>query len=277
MLIAPVADDTVVTVVTAVYNGRQHVEETIRSVLAQENVSCEYWIIDGASTDGTQDVIRPYASRLSGWISEADCGISDAFNKGLARARGDYIMFLNADDALAHPHALATLLGSARSGNWPEVVYGDCDLFDPISGEFLYRAVIHYDRERFLKRETLPHPGMLMHRRYFDKYGHFDTTFKVAMDYELFLRGVPETGAVRVPGVVTRVRAGGISARNRQLVIDETMRALRKHGRISAFGETKARALYSVRGAARNVLESTGLYSAFEAARRRRLKSADCA
>jgi glycosyltransferase involved in cell wall biosynthesis len=265
-------DGVSVTIVTAVFNGRPFLEETICSVLAQENVSCEYWVIDGRSTDGTLDVIRMHAAQLTGWISEADVGISDAFNKGLARASGDYIMFLNADDALAHPYALANLLGAARANGWPAVVYGDCDLIDPLSGEFLYRAVIRYDRKRFLNRETLPHPGMLMHRRYFARYGRFDTTFRVAMDYELFLRGIPETGALRVPDVVTRVRAGGLSARNRQLVIDESMRALRMHGYLSALGEAKARAGYAARGAARSLLESTGLYSLFDAARRRRLK-----
>ena len=258
-----------ISVVTVVYNGCRFIGEALASVRAQTGPTIEHWVIDGGSTDGTVDIIREQASTLAGWISEPDDGIADAFNKGLGRASGRYIMFLNADDALAHPRALADLLGTARACGSPAVVYGDCDLFDPDSGDFLYRAVINYDRERFLARETLPHPGMLMHRGYFDEYGRFDTSFRVAMDYELFLRGVPKNGATRVPGVVTRVRAGGVSARNRKLVIDETMRALRMHGHISALGEAQARAAYALRGAARRALEGAGLYRAFEAARRR--------
>ena len=264
-----------ISVVTAVFNGQRHVAETIASVLAQSGVDLEYWVIDGGSTDGTIDIVRQHSSRLAGWLTEPDGGIADAFNKGLARTTGRYIMFLNADDALAHPRVLADLLDAAQAGNWPAVVYGDCDLFDPDSGEFLYRAVINYDRERFLARETLPHPGMLMHRRYFEEYGRFDTSFRVAMDYELLLRGVPKTGAMRVPGVVTRVRAGGVSARNRGLVIDETMRALRMHGHISALGEARIRAAYAMRGAARRALEGAGLYRAFDAIRRRRTGAQD--
>lgn len=259
----------VVSVVTVVLNGRAHVADTIESVLAQEDVALEYWVIDGGSSDGTQDIIRSHSDRLAGWVSEPDEGIADAFNKGLARARGDYIMFLNADDALAHPRALADLVSAARAAGWPAVVYGDCDLIDPASGEFLYQAVINYDRERFLARETLPHPGMLMNKRYFEQFGRFDTGFRVAMDYELFLRGIPEIGALRVPGVVTRVRAGGISARNRQLVIDETLRALRMHAHISRAGEVWVRAAYAMRGAARRALEGAGLYRVFDKARRR--------
>ncbi|MEI7466491.1 MAG: glycosyltransferase family 2 protein [Burkholderiales bacterium] len=264
-----------ISVVTVVYNGCRFIEETMASVRAQIGPLVEHWVIDGGSTDGTLDIIRLHASGLAGWLSEPDEGIADAFNKGLSRATGRYVMFLNADDALTHPRVLANLLDAARAGNWPAVVYGDCDLFDPDSGEFLYRAVINYDRERFLARETLPHPGMLMHRRYFDEYGRFDTSFRVAMDYELLLRGVPKTGAMRVPGVVTRVRAGGVSARNRGLVIDETMRALRMHGHISALGEARIRATYAMRGAARRALEGAGLYRAFDAIRRRRTGAKD--
>lgn len=259
-----------VTVVTVVFNGCAFVAETIESVLVQTGVDLEYWVIDGGSTDGTVDIIRKYATRLTGWISEPDRGIADAFNKGLERSHGEYIMFLNADDALAHPQALAHMIAFAGEHAWPDVVYGDCDLHDPVTDGFLYRAVINYDRDRFLDRETLPHPGMLMHRRYFERCGKFDVSYKVAMDYELFLRGVPATGAVRVPGVVTRVRAGGISSRDRGLVVNETIRALKAHGYLTPFGEARMRASYALRGAARRALEIAGMYRAFDAARRRR-------
>ena len=88
-----------ITVITVVFNGCAHLKQTIESVLAQTGVTLEYWVIDGGSTDGTLDIIKMYSRRLAGWISEPDRGIADAFNKGLERARGEYIMFLNADDA----------------------------------------------------------------------------------------------------------------------------------------------------------------------------------
>lgn len=262
-----------VSVITVVYNGARFVEETITSVLTQADVNLEYWIIDGGSTDATPAIIARHADRLAGWISEPDRGIADAFNKGLERARGDYLMFLNADDALAHPHALADLVAFARENGWPDVAYGDCDLYDPDSGALLYRTVVNYDRARFLRCETLPHPGMLMHRRYFEKHGRFDLSFKVAMDYEMFLRGVPSAGAVRAPMLVTNVRFGGISARNRSLVVEETVRALKMHGHLNALGEARMRATYAARGAARRVLEDVGLYDAFKTWRRGRSQS----
>jgi len=262
-----------VTVITVVYNGARFIEDTITSVLAQRGVDVEYWVIDGGSTDATPDIVARYAARLAGSISEPDRGIADAFNKGIDRAHGDYLMFLNADDALAGPDALAEMLACASRHGWPDVIYGDCDLYDPDSGAFLYRAVINYDRERFLRCETLPHPGTLMHRRYFDTYGRFDLSFEVAMDYELFLRGVPTVGAVRAPALVTRVRFGGVSARSRGLVIEETIRALKMHGHLNAIGEARMRANYAARGAARRALEQSGLYHVFNAWRRGRSRS----
>lgn len=264
-----------VSIVTAVRNGLPWVENTIVSVLGQDYAPLEYWIVDGASTDGTVDLIRRHASRLAGWTSEPDAGIAEAFNKGLARARGDYIMFLNADDALASPSAISMLMQAARHSNWPDVIYGDCDLIDRESGEFIYRHVAEYDRRRFLNCGTLPHPGMLTHRRYFDRFGRFDTSFRIAMDYELQLRGVPETGAVHATVLVTRIRAGGLSAVERLVATDENLRALRMTGHLrSKFAEVRMRAYYRLRFAARRVLEVLGLHRRFELARRRKSQPA---
>ncbi|MBN8968302.1 MAG: glycosyltransferase [Rhizobiales bacterium] len=261
--------EPVVSVITCVRNGAQFVEDTIVSVLAQRDVTLDYQIIDGASTDGTVDIVRRYADRLSGWISEPDRGIADAFNKGIDRARGDYLMFLNSDDALAHPRALADLLEFAHSKNWPDVVYGDCDLYDRGTGALLYRTIIDYDRARFLRAETVPHPSMLMHRRYFETYGRFDLSFEVAMDYELFVRGIPSVGAAHADLLTTNVRAGGISARSRGLAVREIVRALQKHGHLGPMAELRMRAMFFARGMARRGLENLGLYAAFDSLRRR--------
>jgi glycosyltransferase involved in cell wall biosynthesis len=264
------SDSPVVSVVTVVRNGLPLVEHTIESVLAQDYPALEYWIVDGGSTDGTVKLIRRHAARLAGWTSEPDSGIADAFNKGLERAQGDYIMFLNADDALASPSALSSLVEAARRSGWPDVIYGDCDLIDRTSGAFLYRHAVDYDRRRFLRCGTLPHPGMLTHRRYFERFGRFDSSYRIAMDYELQLRGVPDTGAVRAPVLVTQVRAGGLSATDRPLALEENLRALRKHGYLRApFAEARLRAYFRLRSGARRVLEAVGLHRHFERARRR--------
>jgi glycosyltransferase involved in cell wall biosynthesis len=256
-------------VITVVFNGMRFVEETILSVQAQTYAPIEHWLIDGGSTDGTVEVICRHEARLGGWISEPDAGIADAFNKGVARARGDYLMFLNADDALLRPEAFAELIAAARECNWPDVVYGDFDLYDPDTGARMYRIATEYARDKLITGTVLPHPSMLMHRRYFDKYGSFDISYKVGMDYELFLRGIPETGALHVPVLVSKMRTGGISVRARQFVVDETIRALRSHGYLGVAGEVRMRMGYFLRHLARRVLEVAGLYRGFDALRRR--------
>ena len=89
-----------ITLVTAVYNGKRYLEDTIRSIVSQGYPNLEYFIVDGASTDGTQEIIRKYENHLSGWISESDKGVYDALNKGFARSTGEIMGWLNASDML---------------------------------------------------------------------------------------------------------------------------------------------------------------------------------
>jgi glycosyltransferase involved in cell wall biosynthesis len=250
-----------VSIVTAVQNGLPFVRDTVKSVLSQDYPAIEYWVIDGLSRDGTVDFIKGVEASLAGWISELDEGISDAFNKGLARARGEYVMFLNSDDALALPSSISTLIAGARAAGWPDVVYGDCDLIDRSNDSVVYRARIDFDSDRFLKFHTIPHPSMLMRRSYFERHGQFDQSFHIAMDYELMLRGVPKVGATRVPVLVTNVRTGGISTGDPMRVIEESIRALRKNG----YGISNSRALWirtvtHVRCIVRRLLEAIGIY-----------------
>src|SRR5262249_44004882 len=163
-------------------------------------------------------------------------------------------------DALAGPHSIATLIDAARERSWPDVVYGDCDVVDRDSGVTLYRAAIDYDRGRFLRFAVIPHPSMIVHRGYFDRHGEFDRSYKMAMDYELLLRGVPDVGAVRVPSLVTRVRAGGASTQDPRRVIEENIRALRKNGYLTSVAEAAfVRLYYRCRFAARDLAEWLGL------------------
>ena len=218
-------------------------------------------VIDGESSDGTVGVIEQSQQRLAGWISEPDQGISDAFNKGLSRARGDYVMFLNADDLLASSGAVTALVDAARNAGWPDVIYGDCNLIDRSTSAVLYRASIDYDAKRFLNFGMLPHPSMLVRRRYFDRFGVFDTSFQSAMDYELLLRGVPKVGATRAPVLVTNVRTGGESTRDPIRVIDENIRALHKNGYgRSRIWACRVRAEVYARSLLRRMLEGMNLY-----------------
>jgi len=103
----------VVSIITIVYNGVRHIEDTIKSVITQTYPNIEYIIIDGNSTDGTQEVIKRYEHKIARWISEKDRGISDAFNKGIAMASGALIGMINADDWY-EPDAIASVVAITR-------------------------------------------------------------------------------------------------------------------------------------------------------------------
>jgi glycosyltransferase involved in cell wall biosynthesis len=113
-----------VSIITITYNAERFLERTIQSVVAQQATDYEYIVIDGASTDGTIDIIRRYEHRITHWISEPDGGLYDAMNKGLHRAKGQYVWFMNAGDELHDPQTLPRLLERiiARSA---DVYYSD--------------------------------------------------------------------------------------------------------------------------------------------------------
>src|SRR5258705_5340519 len=87
-----------VSIITIVYNGEKYIEDSIRSVINQSYKNIEYIIIDGGSSDNTVSIIKKYEKQIAFWISEKDKGISDAFNKGIAKATGEIIGILNSDD-----------------------------------------------------------------------------------------------------------------------------------------------------------------------------------
>lgn len=249
-----------ISVITIVRNGMPYIEQTIKSVIGQRNSNFEYIVIDGKSTDGTVDVIKAHEKGITKWVSEKDEGISDAFNKGLSFATGDYILFLNADDALANPEVLHEIEANIIRSNYPCIIYGDCDLLERNTGEALYRARIEFTKEGFLNGRMLPHPSLFTCRNYFEKYGTFDSNFRLAMDYEWLLRGVFNEQIVHASVLVTNVRNGGVSTQNQRQAVNEIISALKKNGYItSVWAERRMRGYFSARAFARAIFNSLGL------------------
>lgn len=116
MTSTPSSESPLVSVISIVFNGAAGIANTIESVLAQDYVSIEYIVIDGASTDGTQDIVRSYANRLDAIVSECDDGIYDAMNKGLRLARGEYLLFMNCGDAFHSHHSLSDAMRYFKHG-----------------------------------------------------------------------------------------------------------------------------------------------------------------
>jgi glycosyltransferase involved in cell wall biosynthesis len=221
-----------ISIVTVTLNSREHIEDTIASVRSQSYPSIEHVIVDGGSTDGTLDVIKAHEKGLADWISEPDRGIADAFNKGLAMTSGDYVLFLNADDWLADSEALSRAMAAA--GSLPDIIFGDCDVVERDTGRVLHRLDHGWSPIAFRLGRMINHPALFTHRSYFRKYGEFDTSFRISMDFELLLRGALQSRIVHVASVITNMRSGGVSMRHREAVVSEIIRAMKKNGVITS-------------------------------------------
>jgi glycosyltransferase involved in cell wall biosynthesis len=207
-----------ISIITVTLNAVDFIDHTIQSVLTQTYPSLEYIIIDGGSQDGTIDVIKNYESRLAYWHSRKDRGQSHAFNMGLAQARGDWIIFLNADDYLLNTAALEKMAPHLWAHHAADVVFGQVALLPRtgklISGE---TPVIHGSPWCWYKFKyvcNIPHQAAFTSRQYFDRVGVFQEELCFSMDYEHYLRAGRNLHTVFVPQVVTAMREGGKSLSN---------------------------------------------------------------
>jgi glycosyltransferase involved in cell wall biosynthesis len=240
---------------------------TIESVLAQTYPEVEHVVIDGASTDGTLAVVRRYADRLAHWRSEPDRGISDAFNKGVAAARGDCIGLLNADDWLEVEQIERAVTALGRSG--ADFVFGDLLYHDP-AGRTLFRirGDPHYARAIDRGMPDVNHPTLLARREVYERVGGFDPALRFAMDYDWLLRAhrAGFRGAY-APEVVGHMTLAGASDRDYVRALGE-VRAI-----AIAHGEPAARAwplyLYRVaKGTAQRALRRSAPAGLYEVLRR---------
>lgn len=176
-----------VSIVTPSYNQSAFLEETILSVLEQENVDIEYIIIDGGSTDGSLDIIEKYAGRLAWWVSERDTGQAEAINKGLRRATGGYIAWLNSDD-LYLPGAVAQ--AAAALGANPEVgfVFGDAVTIDTQGRKLNDLNFGDWGLEELMAFRIICQPAVFMRRSILEQAGYLDTTYHYMLDHHLWLR-----------------------------------------------------------------------------------------
>ncbi len=224
-----------ISVVTVCRNTESTIEDTIRSVAGQTCRGVEHIIIDGASTDGTLDIVRKYESVVTKWVSEHDQGIYDAMNKGIALASGDVIGFLNADDVYARPEVLAEVV-QALGDESIQAVYGDVVFVR----DDLQTIVRYYRSNRFKVGKLAwgwmpPHPSIFLKKHMFEKYGLFKTDYRIAADYELVTR-LFARHKVRyryLPGVSVKMRVGGVSTRgvkSNYILSQEIVRACRENG-----------------------------------------------
>lgn len=224
-----------ISVVTATYNCAHTVRDALASVAVQTHEDVEHLVIDGASTDGTARVVEDHGEPRVALHSAPDRGMYDALNKGVSLASGDVIGFLHGDDVLADEAVLADV--AARFADpQVEAVYGDLQYVDARD----LNRVIRYWRAGVFTPARLrlgwmpPHPTLYVRRTVYGRLGGFDTTYRIAADYDFVLRLFTQPGlrVAYVPRVLVKMRLGGVSNRsvaNLLLKSREDLRALRRH------------------------------------------------
>lgn len=243
------------SLITSALNSKSFIESSLLSVTSQTYPDIEHIIIDGGSIDGTLEIIARFQSdssrgldssslpsalrsepaRVTRVVSEPDNGIYDALNKGIIMATGDVIGFLHADDLYADKTVIEKVV-KVMSQNNCDSCYGDLLYIDKndTNKTIRYWKSSPFDSALLKKGWMPPHPTFFVKRAVYEKFGVFDTSFKIAADYELMMRFLGRYGisTCYIPGVLIKMRIGGASNRsisNILLKSSEDLRIMRMH------------------------------------------------
>lgn len=223
-----------VTVITVVRNSAATLPRTIDSIRTQSYPHVEYIVIDGQSTDGTLELLRQREAQIDLWLSEADDGIADAFNKGIALATGEFVALVNADDWLEPNHISLSIEHLIRTG--ADFSFANLLLHDD-AGVPLYKIIGdgRYARRIHHAMPALNHPSVVCRRTLYVSNGLYDLRYKIAMDYEWFLRN-HRLGAIGtyVPSLTSHMAASGISQRDVRTSLTEVRDASVSYGHPAA-------------------------------------------
>ena len=201
-----------VSLITIAYNSAATIEDTIKSIVAQEYSNIEYIIIDGGSTDNTLSIVDKFKDSITTIISEPDKGIYDAMNKGVQNATGDIVGILNSDDIYADNKVVSSIVEAIgnKDSIYADIVYVDRDNTDKVTR---YWKSGKYRKGIFKKGWMPPHPTFFIKKSCYDQYGIYNLQLKSAADYELMLRMLHKhnISVAYLPEVITKMRVGGQS------------------------------------------------------------------
>lgn len=211
-----------ISIITIVLNDKQNIEKTILSIINQ-NIDLEYIVIDGGSTDGTIDIINRYKEKIDILVNEKDKGIVDAFNKGIMLSRGDIIGIVNSGDFLEKN---SLIFVSQNFTSDIDIVYGNVQYWRGDKRDYVYSANHKY-LDKFM---SINHPAVFVKKNVYEKFGIFDETFFLAMDYELILRFfVKNVRFKHINKVLSNMSLGGVSDKNWKKAYKEAYKIRKKY------------------------------------------------
>ena len=207
-----------VSIITVCYNSADTIERTIQSVTTQTYSEIEYIVIDGGSTDGTQEKIEKYIDIIAYFCSEPDNGIYDAINKGIRRSSGDIIGILNSDDW--YEREAVKMIVNAYDKSASELFYGNINFIDSNCKAHL---AVSQSANGLWKGMCLFHPSVFVQRSVYEKVGLFNIQYQIAADYDFLLRCYDSGVKMEyIPEILANFTQNGISTTSAELAIEES-------------------------------------------------------
>lgn len=218
------------------WNNAKTIQHAIDSVLIQTHQNIEYIVVDGASTDGTVEIVKSYGDKISKFLSEPDEGLYDAMNKGIAMATGDVVGILNSDDFYIDCFVIETIVKEFEAKK-VDSVYADLVYINPkdINKTIRYYDSSHFQPSKFRYGWMPAHPTFFVKRWAYEQYGLFKTDYKIAADYELLTRFLfkHNISYSYIPKPLVKMRIGGASTNgitSNYILNKEIIRACKENG-----------------------------------------------
>ena len=214
-----------ISVLTVVFNRADTIAAAIQSVASQIYPNVEHVVVDGASSDGTLGVINANKHQAMLVFSEPDDGIYDALNKAIAHSSGDIIGLMHSDDFFAHDQVLSKIADKFTDDNI-DAVYGDLDYISASDSSHILRRwkAGSFVPAKLYRGWMPPHPTLFVRRRVLENFGGYDTSYRIAGDYDAILRwfSSPNFRAGYIPEVLVKMRVGGASNRSIGRIIQKS-------------------------------------------------------
>ncbi|HTB07765.1 MAG TPA: glycosyltransferase family 2 protein [Bacteroidia bacterium] len=220
------------SIITINYNNKAGLEKTIKSIITQSFKDFEFIVIDGASNDGSVDVIHQHQDKIAKWVSEKDLGIYNAMNKGIGFAKGEYCLFLNSGDSLYESNTLEKVFATEPK---EDIVYGNM-LID-FSGKKVLGEMPDTITFEHMMADTLWHPVSFIKRDLFAKYGNYREDLKIVSDYDFFIKAilVNKVSAKHIPVTISIFPTDGMSSQSSNAELIKAEREKVQSGYFSKF------------------------------------------
>lgn len=214
-----------ISIITINYNNHVGLEKTIISVISQTYKDIQYIVIDGGSTDGSMEVIKEHHENIDYWVSEPDKGIYNAMNKGILKATGDYVLFLNSGDYLISSDIIDSISRELDSNE--DIVFGLLKTYPSgITGYTdIHLPLTLFD---FFKGSPIPHPASFIKRKLLLKM-NYDESLRIVADWSFFLQAIVFMGCSckKIEKIITIFEDNGISSRNVAYCNEERLKVLK--------------------------------------------------